>query len=125
MQEMFAMTRNIYKKAIEEAKLKHFSKAFALYVETFLPRLCTKHSCESEFKNFYQRQFALYFNGKKNHIVALSEGDMISDLILDAYDSFLEEIMLSPFKITKSGRTNLLSAVEVFFPIPKKDEKVL
>ena len=124
MQEMFAVTRKIYNKAVEEARLKHIGKAFDLYVDTFLPRLCSSHSKEKEFKCFYRWQLALYLYGKKNYVVALPEGDMVSDLILDAYQGFLDDIMCSPFCVTAEGRVNLLSSVKVVFPIGENEENV-
>ena len=125
MQEIFAVTRNVYKKAIEEARLRHIGKAFVLYMDTFLPRLCSSHATEKEFKCFYRWQLAQYLYGKKNYMVALAEGDMISDLILDAYKDFLDEIGMSRFKITPEGRINLLSSVKIVFPIEEKEANVL
>lgn len=116
MQEVIALSRNTYKKAIEEASLRHIGKAFSLYVDAFLPRLHSSLCFEREFKCFYRWQLARYLYRKKNYIVALPEGDMISDLILDAYEDFLQEIDMSRFKITPEGRVNLLSSIDIVFP---------
>lgn len=117
LKEIFKVSTECYRRAVMEAREKNFAKAFSLYVDAFLPRLNTYHSCEKEFKCFYRVQLASYLCGKHNYYVALPEGDMISDLILDAYDSFLDKIENSRFNITQEGRINLLSGITVDFPL--------
>ena len=116
MQELIAVTRNIYTKAVKEARLRHIPQAFSLYVDAFLPRLGSVYASEKEFKCFYRWQLASYLLGKKNYEVALPEGDMVSDLILDAYCDFLSEVGSSRFNITRDGRINLLSSIKIVFP---------
>ena len=117
IKDIFKLSIESYKKAVSEARLKHFSQAFGLYVETFLPRLNSEFCCEKEFKCFYRLQLATYLCKKNNYYVALPEGDMISDLILSSYIDFVDMISVSKFNITAEGRINLLSELKVDFPL--------
>ena len=81
----------------------------------FLSRLT---GCELtlEFVSFYRYQMARYLRSKPVFTLSLPEGDMISDLIRDAYDSFLSALESSPFNVTGEGRENLLESVRICFP---------
>lgn len=125
LKEIFNLSLESYKKAVAKAREKDFGQAFALYVETFLPRLNSDYAIEREFKCFYRLQLASYLCRKNNYYVALAEGDMISDLILDTYLDFVESVNNSKFNITPSGRVNLLCNLEVDFPINDLDTLAL
>ena len=105
----------LYKEGNRKAKELSYADAFEDYVNAFLPRLSM---CEYtlEFVSFYRYQLSRYLLSKPVFTLSLPEGDMISDLIKDAYDSFIEAVDASPFNITGEGRVNLLESVKIIFP---------
>lgn len=113
---------NFYKRAIDRAMSNMIGEAFDDYIKAFLPRLSTSRKAEKEFIAFYRYQLSEYLCSKNNYLLSLAEGDMISDLILDTYDEFMEEIASSPFRLTRSGIINLLSEVEIIFPSHNETE---
>lgn len=87
-------------------------EAFDLYISLFMPH-CHK---TKEFLSFYRFQMASYLALKKNCFLALSEGDMVSDLIEMVYDETVKSIEESEIPLTPSGRMNILESVEIIFP---------
>ena len=105
----------LYKEGNRKAKLLSYADAFEDYVKAFLPRI-NGVELTIEFVSFYRYQLAQYLKAKPVFTLSLPEGDMISDLIKDAYDSFLSALEASPFNITGEGRANLLESVTICFP---------
>ncbi len=110
-----AMSLVLYKEGNRKARMLSYSQAFEDYVDAFLPRL-SGVEYTVEFVSFYRYQLAMYLKSKPVFTLSLPEGDMISDLIKDAYDDFLHDLESSPFNITGEGRTNLLESVKICFP---------
>lgn len=104
--------REKYEDAIRAVKAHRMSEAFEIYVSLFLPR-CHR---TKEFLSFFRFQMASYLVVKRSFLVALSEGDMIADLIGMAYDEALENIERSEIPVTGEGRMNILESVEIVFP---------
>ena len=98
-----------------EAKARKYREAFEDYTASLLPRL-SGVEMTLEFVAFYRYQLLRYLASKPVFTLSLPEGDMISDLIKDAYDSFMEAMEDSPFNITGEGRANLLESVKICFP---------
>ena len=86
---------------------------FDRYASVFLPRLGNKCPRCEEFKAFFRYQLATYLSLKKNYTLALPEGDMVSDLILDTYEEFEEDVELSMIPITNEGRENMVSDIRI------------
>ncbi len=105
----------LYKEGNRKARLLSYADAFEDYVKAFLPRI-NGVELTIEFVSFYRYQLAQYLKAKPVFTLSLPEGDMISDLIKDAYDSFLSALEASPFNITGEGRANLLESVKICFP---------
>ena len=105
------MSLVLYKDGNRKARLLSYEE----YVDAFLSRLT---GCELtlEFVSFYRYQMARYLRSKPVFTLSLPEGDMISDLIREAYDSFLSALESSPFNVTGEGRENLLESVRICFP---------
>ena len=105
----------LYKEGNRKAKELSYADAFEDYVNAFLPRLSM---CEYtlEFVSFYRYQLSRYLLSKPVFTLSLPEGDMISDLIKDSYESFLSALESSPFNITGEGKRNLLESVRIAFP---------
>ena len=113
----------LYKEGNRKARLLSYGEAFEDYVNAFLPRLHL--SCYTlEFVSFYRYQLATYLRSKPVFTLSLPEGDMISDLIKDAYDTFVEAADSSPFNITGEGRINLLESVKIIFPYQNDSESL-
>ena len=93
------MSLVLYKDGNRKARLLSYEEAYEEYVDAFLSRLT---GCELtlEFVSFYRYQMARYLRSKPVFTLSLPEGDMISDLIRDAYDSFLSALESSPFNVT-------------------------
>ena len=104
-----------YREGSAEARRNDRKAAFESYVDAFLSRL-DGIELTLEFVMFYRYQLRLYLNAKPVFTLSLPEGDMISDLIADAYKSFLDAVDSSPFNITGEGRKNLLESVKIVFP---------
>ncbi len=101
-----------YENAMRAVKAHRIREAFELYVSLFLP------SCHrtKEFVSFYRTQMASYLILKKSCRLALSEGDMVSDLIEMVYDDTVRAIENSEIPLSPDGRMNILSSVEIVFP---------
>ncbi len=104
-----------YKEAGTLIRKNDRENAFEAYVNAFLSRMMDV-DYTLEFVMFYRYQLLAYLNAKPVFHLSLPEGDMITDLIKDAYDSFLEALESSPFNITGEGRMNLLESVKIVFP---------
>ena len=89
---------------------------FDSYVSIFLPRLGNKCPKCEEFRAFFRYQLATYLSMKKNYTLALPEGDMVSDLILDTYEEFEEDLSSSQIPISNEGRVNMLLDIRIQFP---------
>ena len=96
----------LYKEAGKAARRASYEDAFEDYAEAFLSRLDLRE-ITLEFVSFYRYQLAVYLRSKPVFTLSLPEGDMISDLIKDAYDSFVKALNDSPFNVTGEGRRNL------------------
>ena len=105
----------LYKEAGKAARRASYEDAFEDYAEAFLSRLDLRE-ITLEFVSFYRYQLAVYLRSKPVFTLSLPEGDMISDLIKDAYDSFVKALNDSPFNVTGEGRRNLLESVKICFP---------
>lgn len=109
------MSLVLYKEGNRKARMLSYADALDDYVEAFLPRL-RNVEFTAEFVSFYRYQLLRYLASKPVFTLSLPEGDMISDLIKDAYDSFMDAMEDSPFNITGEGRANLLESVKICFP---------
>ena len=89
---------------------------FDRYASVFLPRLGNKCPRCEEFKAFFRYQLATYLSLKKNYTLALPEGDMVSDLILDTYEEFEEDVSSSQIPLSNEGRVNMLLEIKIQFP---------
>ena len=89
---------------------------FDSYVSIFLPRLGMKCPRSDEFRAFFRYQLATYLSLKKNYTLALPEGDMVSDLILDTYEEFEEDVSSSQIPLSNEGRVNMLLEIKIQFP---------
>ncbi len=105
----------LYRQGGNKAREKSYRAAFEDYAEAFLSRL-SGIELDAEFVMFYRYQLLSYLRAKPVFTLSLPEGDMISDLIKDAYEGFLDAIDRSPFNITGEGRMNLLGSVRIAFP---------
>ena len=114
----------LYKQGGRKARMLCYEDAFEDYVDAFLPRIRGVEPT-LEFVSFYRYQLAQYLRAKPVFTLSLPEGDMISDLIKDAYDSFLSAMEASPFNITGEGRANLLESVRIAFPWQNDPDVVL
>ena len=102
-----------YKKALECVRHHQLRDAFELYYSVFLPQ---RMKSTVEFNTFYRYQLSSYLEKKRNYILALAEGDMVSDLIEMTYSSVISDIEKSDIKISYKGRINILESVEIIFP---------
>lgn len=116
-------SKNIYKMGVEKAKEKKYREAFELYQEAFLNRVKGIYVKEEEFILFFRYSLSKYLAKKKGYLISLQEGDAISDLIVKSYEEFVEDLEKSPIRISLQGRRNLLSSLEVPFPIFEKEKE--
>ena len=109
-----------YRDAVSAARSHRLKEAFELYVSLFFPS-CHK---TKEFTAFYRYQMATYLTEKKNYLLSLCEGDMVSSLIGMVYDETVEQIENSDIPVSDSGRINILESVEIAFPVSRKSKAV-
>ncbi len=102
----------LYTKGVSEAQQSNYEDAFECYAEAFLSR--KGEECTLQFVLFYRYQLIKYLRAKGSFFISLPEGDMITDLIYDAYSDYLAAIEASPFCITDEGKTNLLESIVIF-----------
>ncbi len=109
-----------YRDAVSAARSHRLKEAFELYVSLFFP------SCHrtKEFTAFYRYQMATYLTEKKNYLLSLCEGDMVSSLIGMVYDETVDAIEHSDIPVSDSGRMNILESVEIVFPVMDKKSSV-
>ena len=120
---MDALSIAYIRKGNLEAKAKNYREAFEDYAASLLSRL-SGIDMTLEFVAFYRYQLLSYLKAKPVFTLSLPEGDMISDLIADAYRSFLEAVDSSPFNISGEGRKNLLESVKIVFPWQNDTEEL-
>ena len=113
------MERNALAKSVSskgEAGGKILKDIFESYASIFLPRLGNKCPKCEEFRAFFRDQLATYLSLRKNYTLALPEGDMVSDLILDTYEEFEEDVSSSQIPLSNEGRVNMLLEIKIQFP---------
>ena len=92
------------------------SEIFEGYASVFLPRLGSKCPKCEEFRAFFRYQLASYLALKPGYSLALPEGDMVSDLILETYEEFEEDVEESQIPVSQEGRVNMLLNIKIHFP---------
>lgn len=112
----FSLAQSFYKLANSFLDKKDLVKGLDCYCDTFLLRNIELESLNDEFLEFFKIQFIIYLLGKKKIKIALSEGDMIFDLIEDSFNEIKEEIEDSPFAILDENRRSFYKTVEIDFP---------
>ena len=113
------MERNALAKSVSskgEAGGKILKDIFESYASIFLPRLGNKCPKCEEFRAFFRYQLATYLSLNKNYTLALPEGEMVSDLILDTYEEFEEDVSSSQIPLSNEGRVNMLLEIKIQFP---------
>ena len=98
---------------------------FEHYASIFLPRLGSKCPGGEEFRAFFRYQLASYLALKRAYTLALPEGDMVSDLILETYEEFEEDVDESDIPISNEGRVNMLLNIKIQFPCQNDSEMLL
>ncbi len=120
---MDALSIVYLKRGNMEAKARKYREAFEDYSASFLSRL-TGIDMTLEFVSFYRYQLLSYLKAKPVFTLSLPEGDMVTDLIADAYRSFLDAVDNSPFNVTGEGRKHLLESVSIVFPWQNDTEEL-
>ena len=113
------MERNALAKSVSskgEAGGKILKDIFESYASIFLPRLGNKCPKCAEFRGFFRYQLATYLSLQKHYTLALPESDMVSDLILDTYEEFEEDVSSSQIPLSNEGRVNMLLEIKIQFP---------
>ena len=105
----------LYKEAGKAARRESYEDDSEDYAEAFISRL-DLWEITFELVRLYRYQLDVYLRSKPVFTLSLPEGDMISDLIRDAYDFFVKALNDSPFNVTGEGRRNLLESVKICFP---------
>ncbi len=95
---------------------KDFVKGLDCFCDTFLLRNKEVELLEDDFLEFFKIQFIIYLLGKKKIKVALSEGDMIFDLIEETFIQLSKEMRESPFLIKNENKFNFYQTIEIDFP---------
>jgi len=111
-----SLARTFYKLANSFLDQKELVKGLDCICDTFLLRNVDITTLNDEFLEFFKIQFIVYLLGKKKIKVALSEGDMIFDLIEDTFKNIEEDLKESPFKIKDENRRTFYKTVEIDFP---------
>lgn len=119
--ELLEMSLHYYDMASEKAKEGSKREAAKLYARTFFIR-CAENLQDVSFLDFFAHQFFRYLQCKKQLIMSLPEGDMVSDLIKETYLNLISDVEDSIFNITADGFKNICNNFEICFP-SQKDSK--
>lgn len=111
-----SLSKTFYKLANTFLDKKDLVKGLDCFCDTFLLRNMELESINDEFLEFFKIQFIIYLLGKKRIKIALSEGDMIFDLIEDTFKELKKDIEDSPFMIHKENMRSFYKNVEIDFP---------
>ncbi len=111
-----SLSKTFYKLANTFLDKKDLVKGLDCFCDTFLLRNMELESINDEFLEFFKIQFIIYLLGKKRIKIALSEGDMIFDLIEDTFKELNKDIEDSPFMIQKENMRSFYKNVEIDFP---------
>ncbi|MGD1820807.1 MAG: hypothetical protein ACPKOI_13160 [Pleomorphochaeta sp.] len=111
-----SLSKTFYKLANTFLDKKDLVKGLDCFCDTFLLRNMELESINDEFLEFFKIQFIIYLLGKKRIKIALSEGDMIFDLIEDTFKELKKDIEDSPFMIQKENMRSFYKNVEIDFP---------
>ena len=111
-----SLSKTFYKLANTFLDKKDLVKGLECFCDTFLLRNMELESINDEFLEFFKIQFIIYLLGKKRIKIALSEGDMIFDLIEDTFKELKKDIEDSPFMIQKENMRSFYKNVEIDFP---------
>ncbi len=120
----FSLAQTFYKLANSFLVKKDLVKGLDCFCDTFLLRNIELESLNDEFLEFFKIQFIIYLLGKKKIKIALSEGDMIFDLIEDSFNEIREDIADSPFIILNENKRDFYKTVEIDFPWMVFDESL-
>ena len=113
--ELLEMSLHYYDMASEKAKEGLKREAVKLYTRTFFIR-CSDNFQDMSFLDFFAHHFLRYISSKKQIIMSLPEGDMISDLIKETYLNLISDVETSVFNITNDGLKNICDNIEIAFP---------
>jgi len=110
------LAKNFYKLAEKFIHNKMYDKGLDCYCDAFLIRNLSIEDSDEQFIDFFKVQFTIYQLGKKNIRVALSEGDMIFDLIQMEWERIQAELEASLFEIDERGLHDWYKNIEIDFP---------
>lgn len=111
-----SLAKIFYKLANSFLDNKDLVKSLDCFCDTFLLRNKDVDTLSDDFLDFFKIQFIIYLLGKKKIQVALSEGDMIFDLIEDTFKDIMQEIEESPFIVKNENKHSFYKTVEIDFP---------
>ncbi|MGD1821173.1 MAG: hypothetical protein ACPKM0_00220 [Pleomorphochaeta sp.] len=111
-----SLAKTFYKLANSFLDNKDLVKGLDCFCDTFILRNKDIESLEDDFLEFFKIQFIMYLLGKKKIKVALSEGDMIFDLIEDTFIELSKEMEESPFYIKDENKRSFYKTIEIDFP---------
>lgn len=111
-----SLAETFYKLAKTFLEKKELAKGLDCICDTFLLRNIELEALNDDFLEFFKIQFIIYLLGKKKIMVALSEGDMIFDLIEEEYNQLKDDIKASPFPIFNENKRTLYKNLEIDFP---------
>lgn len=111
-----SLSKTFYKLANIFLDTKDLDKSLDCFCDTFILRNKDIDTLDDEFLEFFKIQFIIYLLGKRRMKIALSEGDMIFDLIEEAFNEVSSEIENSPFTIKNENKQSFYKTVEIDFP---------
>ncbi|HZJ87863.1 MAG TPA: hypothetical protein VFC80_01780 [Sphaerochaeta sp.] len=85
-------------------------------IDTFLIRGGEYEEIDSDWIDFFRRQFTVYLLGKQRINCSLCEGDMIHDYLKEEYARIQEELAASELPFAEEHKHRWYASLELDFP---------
>jgi len=121
LEEMEGVSSKLWKHFYDLGCLFAHAQEMALgltyLIDTFLLRGAKEEGEDSDWIDFFRRQFAIYLMGKKGRIsCSLCEGDMVHDMLRDEYERIQGELEASELPFSEEHLARWFGSLELDFP---------
>ena len=108
--------KHFYHLACLFAKSQDMAGSLNCFIDTFLIRGNEMHNPDTDWLDFFRRQFAIYLMGKERISCSLSEGDMIHDFLKTEYGEIQKQLAQSEIPFQGKNLAAWFAGFELDFP---------
>ncbi|MFA5447663.1 MAG: hypothetical protein WC233_05255 [Sphaerochaeta sp.] len=98
------------------ARAHDMTNSLTYLIDAFLIRGGHQEDFDSDWIDFFRRQFTVYLLGKRRINCSLCEGDMIHDYLKDEYQRIKEELASSELPFARENLERWYASLELDFP---------